>query len=520
MSSPAIKQNSIPAPHECGAVVIPFPVLRGETAIRAEGSMKDFVLFPVDQIKGLPTNAKPSPFSPYSSILRSIEQYGAWSAVLIHKDTHALIAGRSIVLAYRELAKKDPEKWKSILVKLMPCKPGSPEAEFLANDTDLQHKRHNKFEENQILWRQHQLWEQLHPETAQGKGRSKAQKEIFSFCRQEAAWQDCDVRTIAIKVECAAKLNPEVRDEIRGLHDAEPLDPNDGGETLEFVQSRASKFETTQTEQRELIKVPLEQQPAIWNLYLHPSEAKTTHMAINNIKDAVKVFNMDAQIGKYGELPNRLFPIICADFASPEGLACIEEDSVQLFLMDIPYNELNLIPSIFDTCFPKLDKERGQIAIMYGNHRLAFYTIVGPSVEKYGLISRDEIQIINPPGSASSAANPEKMIRCDKPVAVFSVNRAYFPCNDVIMSAGPEKDLDQWQQPVPDFEELIQRLSDPNDLVVDPFAGTGTTLIAGLKTGRRVWGCDKDLMMTEKTKTHFVECGLVSPTAKEAELTS
>src|ERR1017187_4029293 len=176
-------------------VVVPFPnFFRGRNSIHAEKNMKDFVMFPVDQIKGLPKNAKPNPGSPYPSILRSIEQYGEWSAVLIHKDTHALISGRSIVLAFLELAKKDPDndKWKTILVKLMPCEPGSPEAEFLANDTDLQHKGFNRFEESQLLWRQHQLWEQLHPETAQGKGRSKAQKDILSFCQNEAASQGCD----------------------------------------------------------------------------------------------------------------------------------------------------------------------------------------------------------------------------------------------------------------------------------------------------------------------------------------
>ena len=282
-------------------------------------------MFPVDQIKGLPKNAKPNPGSPYPSILRSIEQYGEWSAVLIHKDTHALISGRSIVLAFLELAKKDPDndKWKTILVKLMPCEPGSPEAEFLANDTDLQHKGFNRFEESQLLWRQHQLWEQLHPETAQGKGRSKAQKDILSFCQNEAASQGCDPKTIYRKVENAKKLSPEVKTVIGEIKNAEPEEPGFDGDKLPKAKSRVGKFKNSYTEQRRLIKVPMEQQPAIFQLYLYPSEAKTTHMKIDTIADAIKVFNMDAQIGKYGDLPNHLFPIICADLASPEALACI-----------------------------------------------------------------------------------------------------------------------------------------------------------------------------------------------------
>jgi len=58
--------NSIAAP----AVVIPFPNLREKTAFAAQSRMKDFVEFPVDQIKGLSSDAKPSPFSPYGSVLR------------------------------------------------------------------------------------------------------------------------------------------------------------------------------------------------------------------------------------------------------------------------------------------------------------------------------------------------------------------------------------------------------------------------------------------------------------------
>jgi hypothetical protein len=475
--------------------------------------MNGIVLFPVDQIKGLPKNAKPSPFSPYGSILRSIEQYGAWSAVLICKGTHAVIAGRSIVIAYRELAKKDPEKWKTILVKLMDCKPGSPEAEFLANDTDLQHKRCNKFEENLILWRQHELWEQLHPETAQGKGRSKAQRDILSFCQHECEIKGCDVKTISRRVQIGRELskNPEVLQIIREIRNAEPWDPEAPGETLEFVQRRASKFENRQTLQRQLTKVPLENRAAILHLYLYPSESKTPHMKINDIQDAYECHKCDAKIGKYGDLPNHLFPFICADLASPEAVACIEDGSVQLFLIDIPYNDLTILPGIFDTCYPKLDKECGQIAIMYGNARPAFYAVTNPVMDKHGLIHRDEIIIVYPGGSASSAANPEKIIRCYKAVALYAANRNYFPCSNLITSAGPEKDLDEWQQPVPDFKELISRLSDPSDLVVDLCMGTGTTLIAALELGRRVWGCDKDPVMVEKAKTRMVERGLVKP---------
>lgn len=46
------------------------------------------------------------------------------------------------------------------------------------------------------------------------------------------------------------------------------------------------------------------------------------------------------------------------------------------------------------------------------------------------------------------------------------------------------------QKPIHLWRKLIQLFSDPGDLVVDPFAGSGTTYRAAADTGRRALGCD------------------------------
>ena len=43
---------------------------------------------------------------------------------------------------------------------------------------------------------------------------------------------------------------------------------------------------------------------------------------------------------------------------------------------------------------------------------------------------------------------------------------------------------------LPEF--LIQRLSDPGDVVFDPMLGSGTTLVEAVRLGRRAVGCDID----------------------------
>ena len=48
------------------------------------------------------------------------------------------------------------------------------------------------------------------------------------------------------------------------------------------------------------------------------------------------------------------------------------------------------------------------------------------------------------------------------------------------------------QKPLDLFCELVEKHSDANDLVVDPFLGSGTTAVAALGKGRRFKGCDVD----------------------------
>lgn len=48
------------------------------------------------------------------------------------------------------------------------------------------------------------------------------------------------------------------------------------------------------------------------------------------------------------------------------------------------------------------------------------------------------------------------------------------------------------QKPVPLVEELIRTYSNPGDTVLDCFAGSGTTAVAAIQTGRHFKGCERD----------------------------
>ena len=48
------------------------------------------------------------------------------------------------------------------------------------------------------------------------------------------------------------------------------------------------------------------------------------------------------------------------------------------------------------------------------------------------------------------------------------------------------------QKPLGLFRELILKHSNPGDLILDPFLGSGTTAVAADMEGRQFAGCDKD----------------------------
>lgn len=65
--------------------------------------------------------------------------------------------------------------------------------------------------------------------------------------------------------------------------------------------------------------------------------------------------------------------------------------------------------------------------------------------------------------------------------------RMVFNCFDWVRDTTTPK-VHPTQKPVPLLEQLITIFTDPNDVVIDPCAGSGTTLLACANTGRRGYG--------------------------------
>lgn len=62
--------------------------------------------------------------------------------------------------------------------------------------------------------------------------------------------------------------------------------------------------------------------------------------------------------------------------------------------------------------------------------------------------------------------------------------------DDVFTSKSPDKDHDEWGQSLSGMTDLVTRLTEPGQMVCDPFCGGGATAVACVKNNRRFVGFD------------------------------
>jgi adenine-specific DNA-methyltransferase len=69
-----------------------------------------------------------------------------------------------------------------------------------------------------------------------------------------------------------------------------------------------------------------------------------------------------------------------------------------------------------------------------------------------------------------------------------------------VKSNHPEKTIHPCQFPIELVERCVLALTNEGDLVLDPFSGVGSALLAALRHGRRAMGCDKEAAYIEEAK--------------------
>lgn len=77
--------------------------------------------------------------------------------------------------------------------------------------------------------------------------------------------------------------------------------------------------------------------------------------------------------------------------------------------------------------------------------------------------------------------------------------------SDYVESAPPDKLLHDWQQDTSEAAYYIEHLTSPGELVLDPFCGSGTTLLAALSLGRRSVGIEIDAERAQVAKGRILD---------------
>ena len=81
-----------------------------------------------------------------------------------------------------------------------------------------------------------------------------------------------------------------------------------------------------------------------------------------------------------------------------------------------------------------------------------------------------------------------------KPILVYQngFKKNKFEIEDIFNGSGREKRDHDWQQGEDELQYLINNFSNPGDIICDPFAGSGTTLICAKKMNRISIGAEID----------------------------
>jgi DNA modification methylase len=77
----------------------------------------------------------------------------------------------------------------------------------------------------------------------------------------------------------------------------------------------------------------------------------------------------------------------------------------------------------------------------------------------------------------------------------------------IVAPSGAERTGYPTQKPLALLDRLITTLTDPGDLVLDPFCGSGTTLVSAQGLGRRALGMDQSADAIAVTKARIAALG-------------
>jgi ParB family chromosome partitioning protein len=290
-----------------------------------------------------------------------------------------------------------------------------------------------------------------------GKKTSATMAVVRPFAQDAANRAGLSTRTVWRFVQIAENLDPEAADLLRATHLA--------NSTTDLI--RLSRMDRG----------------------LQRDVARLLANGTRTIKDAIRQLRWRT-IRRPGGTPvrGRHYRLRTGDFMAET--AHVADASVALLIADVPWSSefAPRIPELLDLATRVL-RVGGHALVMIGQEHLPdlFAAAEGTDLRyKWTLCLREPKAKQNWKGSVLSAWVP--IVVFERPGG----KRAFDFRWDVLEDEQPGGKMDPWSKGEPVLRELVDWFSQPNDLVLDSFCGSGSAGVAAVRLGRRFVGVDID----------------------------
>ena len=381
----------------------------------------------------------------------SMEELGQLQPIIITPD-HVLVAG---LHRLRACERRGCTEIDVIIVHLDELR-----TELAGIDENLTRKALTALERAELMARRKEIYEALHPEAARPRGGRppKNGDGMSPFSLNAAGLVGCDQRTVQTDVQIATAIPQDVRDAIRST--------------------------TLADHKTDMLKLAREDEATQRKLAEKLADGTARHLY-----EARRAVRLDEAQQFAAGLPTDARGARVLACSAEELIGDVDAGSVDLILTDPPYGQDAL------SAYDELGRlaahalaPAGSLLVMVGQMHL--YEIM--TALRAHLHYRWTLAYLV--RSGGSPIVPTVICRVNswwKPVLWFT--RPDYDGDvhgDVIDSGLKSKEHDEWEQDVAGMARLVELFSLPDQLVVDPFLGTGTTGIAAVKLGRRFVGCD------------------------------
>ena len=200
------------------------------------------------------------------------------------------------------------------------------------------------------------------------------------------------------------------------------------------------------------------------------------------------------------EMPEDICRLFVADIR--DGLKEIEDESVDFLITDPPYpreyiplyGELSRVAS-------RVLKPGGSLIAMIGQSYLPeVVELLGRHMSYYWIMT------YLTPGGGAPLLYQKRVNTFWKPV-LWYVKGEYKGdyIGDVLKSPQSDKRFHEWGQSLGGMLDIVERITNPGDVILDPFLGGGTTGAAAVSMGRKFIGTDIKAENIEISRTRIKE---------------